>query len=233
MIFFGVCTFIIMPVPVNSLPDCKTRTYEKKPSWEETAIERVTSKISCTVYNKLRETTISVIKSMGFLSDEPDPVVKRSGDAARAAAEAEAALQEAAAKAAESMNEARFMMQSDDGNRLIKDAAMKDNKTKVTGRSIDDKDSRSFSDDDDRIIFPTDDGITKTYPDLPSSIHKHTTPEQTLESTSEQTPESTPTINGSLDDRAAINSPITCEEPGQIRDKDGICRIPTKLQIMN
>lgn len=41
----------------------------------------------------------------------------------------------------------------------------------------------------------------------------------------------TPTLNLTLNDRAALNAPNTCDNPGETRDNNGICRSPTRLNV--
>lgn len=73
---------------------------------------------------------------------------------------------------------------------------------------------RSDDGSDDRITFRDDD-------DLNQNQNKGNAPfNQTI-----------PKFNLTLDDRAALNAPNTCDNPGETRDSNGICRSPTRLNI--
>lgn len=74
------------------------------------------------------------------------------------------------------------------------------------------EEGRSSGGSDDRITFRDEDDLNQKKVDAPFN--------QTI-----------PKYNLTLDDRAALNAPNTCDYPGETRDSNGICRSPTRLNI--
>lgn len=172
---------LVITAPVHSLPDCKNRTNEIKPNYEETGIQRVAINVHCAVVNRILYIK-DVIKAMVVFEDN-DQLPDEESYGIEAAGLV--------------MNDAQFITQSNDSNKMVKEMAMKDVGRSLHNRStVDSNNTNDTSYDDSRIVFPKDDDVPK---------------------------------NVTLDDRSAINSPDTCPVIGQVRDEQGYCRTPSKL----
>lgn len=190
-------------VPVKCLPDCGNRTDERKQNYEEHIVQKIVVDIGCSVVNNFRQAKDYVkSKVPGIFESSETPA--DSIDERSGTAKLSQSNQK---------KESEFMIHSDGGSRLLSEKAMQEN----SRSTIDNNHNRNLDNDsydDGRITFPKDDETVNDAGKFGGAS---------------QLP--SPAMNISLDDRAALNAPITCDVPGQVRDSNGICRTPTKLHL--